>query len=270
MVKRSIEQSPRIKNVEASNWNFETNAVVKSQGTKQREQRTLGDCWQWKANRQSSKGDNCSFRHDINKRAKTIQPNPSPSSSPRQNERNESRTRSSRGKSPSGRMSRRPCKDYLKGTCTNPFCEQWHPPECLFYKSENECGFGKVLWCASPGWRTACQKVSKEWWQKCSGNVENYTTIGLRIPRYAAAAVFIDFAEELKHTETNPMCSIHKKPSYVMLTFETVTHRLEWLVQVILISVTPMLQNLRIGLRKRRNGKRDVPVKQRGGWPKIS
>ena len=47
-----------------------TNAVVKNQGTKQREQRTLGDCWQWKANGQCSKGDNCSFRHDINKRAK--------------------------------------------------------------------------------------------------------------------------------------------------------------------------------------------------------
>ena len=31
-----------------------------------------------------------------------------------------------------------------------------------------------------------------------------------------------------------------------------------------------MLQNLRIGLRKRRNGKRDVPVKQRGSRPKIS
>ena len=39
--------------------------------------------------------------------------------------------------------------------------------------------------------------------------VENYTTIGLRISRYGAAEVFIDFAEELKHTETNPMCSIH-------------------------------------------------------------
>ena len=35
------------------------------------------------------------------------------------------------------------------------------------------------------------------------------TTIGLRISRYGAAEVFIDFAEELKHTETNPMCSIH-------------------------------------------------------------
>ena len=29
-----------------------------------------------------------------------------------------------------------------------------------------------------------------------------------------------------------------------------------------------MLQNLRIGIKKRRNGKSDVSVKQRGSWPK--
>ena len=44
--------------------------MVKNQGTKQRGQRTLRDCWQWKANGQCSKGDSCSFLHDINKRAK--------------------------------------------------------------------------------------------------------------------------------------------------------------------------------------------------------
>ena len=43
------------------------NAVVKNQETKQRGQRILGDCWQWETNGQCSKGDNCSFRHDINK-----------------------------------------------------------------------------------------------------------------------------------------------------------------------------------------------------------
>ena len=125
------------------NGNYERNVVVKNQGTKQRRQRTLGDCWPWKANGQCSKGDNCSFRHDINKRAKLTRPNPSPSSFMRQNERNASRTRSPRGKSPSGRMSRWPCKDSLKGTCTNSFCEEWHPPVCLFYKSENGCRFGE-------------------------------------------------------------------------------------------------------------------------------
>ena len=71
--------------------------MVKNQGTKQREQRSLGDCWQWKANGQCSKGDTCSFRHDINKRAETTQPNPSPRSSTRQNERSASRTRSPTG-----------------------------------------------------------------------------------------------------------------------------------------------------------------------------
>ena len=116
MVQRSIEQNLRI-----TNGNYERNAVVKNQGTKQRVQRILGYCWQWESNGQCSKGDNCSFRHDMNKRAKSSQPNPAPSSSTRQNERKASRTRSPRGKSPSGRMSRWPCNDYLKGTCNNSF-----------------------------------------------------------------------------------------------------------------------------------------------------
>ena len=143
MAKRSIEQDLRMKNFEARNGNFETNAVVKNQRVKQREQRSLGDCWQWKANGQCSKGDTCSFRHDKDKRAKSTQPNPSPRSSTQQNVNNASKTKSPRGRSPSGKMARLPCKDYLKGTCTTPFCEMWHPPECLFCKSEKGCRYGK-------------------------------------------------------------------------------------------------------------------------------
>ena len=71
------------------------------------------------------------------------QPNPSPNSFMQQSERHASRTRSPTGKSPSGRMSRWPCKDYLKGTCTNSFCEKWHPPEYLFYKTKSGCRFGE-------------------------------------------------------------------------------------------------------------------------------
>ena len=71
------------------------------------------------------------------------QPNPSPISFTQQNERNASRTRSPRGKSPSGRMSRWPCKDFLEGTCTNSLCKKWHPPECLFYKTKSGCKFGE-------------------------------------------------------------------------------------------------------------------------------
>ena len=102
MVKRSIEQNLRMKNFEARNGIFETSAVVKDQRVKvkQREQRILGDCWQWKANGQCSKEDNCSFRHDMNKRAKSTQPNPSTRSSTQQS------VRSSSGRSSSVKMAR--------------------------------------------------------------------------------------------------------------------------------------------------------------------
>ena len=70
MVKRSVEQEIRNKK----------NAVVKNQGTKERAQRILGDCWQWEANGQCVKGDNCSFRHDMDKRGKSSPSNPSPNS----------------------------------------------------------------------------------------------------------------------------------------------------------------------------------------------
>ena len=143
MLKRSIEQEIRKKNFAARNGNCEKNVVVKNQGTKQRVQRILGDCSQWESNGQCVKGDNCSFRHDISKRGKVTPSNPSPNSFMQQNERKSSRTRSPRGRSPSGRMSRWPCKDYLKGTCNNSFCERWHPPECLFYKTKSGCRFGE-------------------------------------------------------------------------------------------------------------------------------
>ena len=108
MEKRSIEQDLRNRNFQARNGNYETSVVVKNQRVKQREQRSLRDCWQWKANGQCSKEDNRSFRHDTNKRATVTQPNPSPSSFMQQNERNASRTRSFRGRSPSGKMARLP------------------------------------------------------------------------------------------------------------------------------------------------------------------
>ena len=142
MVKRSIDQDLRNKN-----FGPEMKIMRETPWSRIREpqlgQRILRDCWQWESNGQCSRGDNCSFRHDVNKRAKMTQSNTSPNSFMHQNERKVSRTRSRRGKSPSGRMSRWPCKDYLKGTCNNSFCEKWHPPECLFYKTKNGCRFGE-------------------------------------------------------------------------------------------------------------------------------
>ena len=142
MVKRSIEQEIRNKNFGSRNGNSEKSTVVKNQGTKQRVQRILGDCWQWESNGQCIEGDNCSVRHDINKRSKMTQSNTPPNSFMQQNERKSSKTGSPRGRSHRGRMSRWPCKDYLKRTCNNSFHKIWHPPECLFYKTKSGCRFG--------------------------------------------------------------------------------------------------------------------------------
>ena len=163
MVKRSIEQDLR-------NRNFlpQTDIMKGTPWSRIRRQNSvyniiIGECWQWKTNGQCSKGDNSSFRHDVNKRAKMTQPNPSPSSFMRQIERNASRTRSPRGKSPSGGMSRWRCKDYLKGTCTNSFCEKWHPPECIFYKSENGCRFGNSALLCTARLKNSLAKGPTEW-----------------------------------------------------------------------------------------------------------
>ena len=143
MVKRSIEQDIRNKNFGSRNGNNETSAVVKNQKTKQRVQRSLEDCWQWKADGQCSQLDNCSFRHDVNKRQ-----NRHSRILLRALLRGRMREMHREPEVPeagvsSGRMFRLPCKDYFKGTCTTPFCKKWHPPECLFYKSENGCRFGE-------------------------------------------------------------------------------------------------------------------------------
>ena len=139
----------------------------------------------------------------------------------RQSVKNASRTRSPRGRSPSGKMARLPCKDYLKRNLHQFILWKMASSRMLVLQvgewmhiflhvgKWNQI-WVKVLLSASPGWWQASQKVSKEWWQKCSGYVENYTTIGLRISRYGAAEVFIDFTEELRHTQNDPMCSIHK------------------------------------------------------------
>ena len=34
------------------------------------------------------------------------------------------------------------------GICKNTYCEKWHPPECLFFKTKSGCRFGKKCSCA--------------------------------------------------------------------------------------------------------------------------
>ena len=186
-MKRSIEQDIRNKNFGSRIGNFEKNAVVKNQGTKQRVQGILGDCWQRETNGHCVKGDNCSFRHDISKRGKVTPSNPSPNSFMQQNERKSSRTRSPRGRSPSGGTSRWPCKDYLRGTCNNSFCGKWHPPECFFYKTKSGCRFWEKCTFAArqvderP--KRMMTKVQWLYWRRVIGKKENLLPTNVMIDR---------------------------------------------------------------------------------------
>ena len=203
-----------------------------------------------------------------------------------QNERNASRTRSPTGKSPSGRMSRWPCKDYLKGTCTNSFCEKWHPPECLFHKSKSGCRFGEKC---SYAHRQVDEQPSKR--SKKNGDKSAVAMLKKHEQHHRTwrpvvfdssntrqlCCVFQDMEPPKSSSMSWKSSDIRKPIRCVKFTKAVARHAdirdqnpsLGMICQVILISVTPMLQNLRIGLRKRRNGKSDVSVKQRGSWPKV-
>ena len=197
-----------------------------------------------------------SVRMSINVQ-KMTQPNPSPNSSMQQSERQTSRTRSLRGKSPSGRMFRWPRKIYLKGICTNSFCEEWHPPECLFYKTKSGCRFGEKCSYAhrqvdeQPSKRskksvdksavamlkrhdlhdrTEQPVVNREKSHDRTGqpvvnrdtrHESNHGPVGCRSSNTRHLGCVFQDLEPLRHAETNPTCKIHKRLLHVTLKFET-------------------------------------------------
>ena len=103
MVKRNMDQKLRSENCVARNGRIETGVVVKNRRSQSIVERGLGECWQWQASGQCSKGHNRSFRHDERKREKSP-PKSSQSSEPlkERDERKRSRRRIPRGRRPSG------------------------------------------------------------------------------------------------------------------------------------------------------------------------
>ena len=92
--------------------------------------------FQWKEKGQCSKGDQCTFWHESNDRAKPT-PKAAPPSEPQNSKtrgRSVSRIRNARGRSKSEKFNRLPCKYFLKGTCTKSPCEHWHPPDVNSFK----------------------------------------------------------------------------------------------------------------------------------------
>ena len=144
IVKRSIEQEIRNKNFGIRNGNFEKNAVVKNQGNKTACTKNSWILLVMEVQRAGSVlketiAVSATISISVEKLHHQIRLRILSCSRMSENHREPEVPE----ESPSGRMSRWPCKDYFKGTCNNSFCEKWHPPECLFYKTKSGCRFGE-------------------------------------------------------------------------------------------------------------------------------
>ena len=183
-------------------------------------------------------------------------------------------------------MLRWPSKDHLKGTCTNSFCEKWHPPECLFYKTKSGCSFGEKC---SYAHRQVDEQPSKR--SKKNGDKSALAMVKMheRYDRTGRPVVFdssnsqqlgcvFQDKEPPKSSSILRKSSDIRKPILCVQSTQAVARHayirhqnpsLGLICQVNFINAAPTLRNLRIGLRKRRKGKSDMPAKQRGSWPKV-
>ena len=143
-VRLFIDQTTRTRNFRVRNETVERGTVTKSQkGKKAYVGTRVGECHQWKAKEQCSKGDSCSFRHYPASgigceayKAKGQSSSPAPNSKAKTDGEIPSTSSGNRGESPSDKRSRIPCR-YRKSN--KPSCNYWHPPVCQEWKSETGC-----------------------------------------------------------------------------------------------------------------------------------
>ena len=130
---------------------MERGAVTKSRkGKKAYVERKVGECFQWKAHGQCSKGDSRSFSHDKlvqgglfgGQRRKGRSSSPAPISKAKTDEGGEKspNTSGNREESASDKRSEIPCR---YKNCKNPSCKFWHPSVCQNCKSESGCINGR-------------------------------------------------------------------------------------------------------------------------------
>ena len=143
-------------------------------------------------------------------------------------------------------VERLPWKDYLKGTCcTTPFCEKWHPPECLFNKSDCGSRFGEKCSYAHRQVEEQPSRRSKKNGDKSAvamlkRNEQPQRTGRPVLDAYSSSTrqlgcVFQDMepkSSSILRKSSNILKPIRcvkftKASRYVMLTFETRIHRLE-------------------------------------------
>ena len=190
MVKGGFGQKLRSRNFEAINGRIETGAAVKNRNGKRSVVRGLGECWQLQASGQCSKANNCSFRHDENKRLEST-PKSTQSSEPLK-ERDEMRERVREEWAPDVAVH---LEDHLerRAGSTWKVIEQIHlavtgihPNACTSVLRNNRVN--SLKWMVTR-LQWLCWRIHDKWDMRISGR--------------RTAEVFIGFTEEHKSLETN-------------------------------------------------------------------
>ena len=125
MAKRSIDQKLRLRNFDARNDGIEAGGGVNAVLKEGNENAINGE-------QKDSVREETSIVSGTMSDTKTT----SPSEPPSQRGRSAS-SKKNRGRSPTVKFARQPCKDNLKGICTKSPCDSWHPPERQFDQSES-------------------------------------------------------------------------------------------------------------------------------------
>ena len=185
--------------------------------TKQHEQRTPGECWQWKANGGS-----------VPKETIAVSVTTSISVQKRHSRillqnllRGRMREMHRELEVREAKVPVEECFDCRaiitsKELCTTPFCEKCHPPECLFYKSENGCRFGEKC-------SYAHRQVDEQPSKRSQKNGDKSAVAMLKITRQSGC-VFQDMEPPKFSSILRKSSNILKPIQYVRFTKAFVRH----------------------------------------------
>ena len=174
------------RNCKARNERSETGALVKNRnGRNVSVERKVGECFEWKATGQCSKGDSCSFSYgSYSGQKSTIILFYLKKADP--DRRKEALKKWQSKRSESFRIERqKACKQNLKGKCTEPSCDLWHPPVCRNYMFESGCKYGDRSHFRHTEAGASQLKVKEKCPERISGRIERKYSIGLCVPRIA-------------------------------------------------------------------------------------
>ena len=144
-VKLQIDQMMRTRNFLVQNDVVERGAVTKSQkGKKAYVERKVGECFQWKAHGQCSKGDSCGFSHDKLVQGDLYggQRRKGRSSAPAPNSKAKTDGEEGNRDELSDKRNQILCR---YKNCKNPSCKFWHLPVCQNHKRKDQLHYWRSL-----------------------------------------------------------------------------------------------------------------------------